>query len=66
MKAPNKSLNGSGVDFEFEYKSSESFGDGIEEEAEGNSRKPEKKRRRIVKPNIIAIVKELMGFNGMV
>ena len=63
MKAPNKSLNGSVVDLEVKI---ESLADGIEEETDGYSKKPEKNRMRSAKPNISEMAKELMDFNGMV
>jgi hypothetical protein len=38
----------------------------MELDTDGNSRKPEKKRSKSVKPNMTATVKVLRGFNGMV
>jgi hypothetical protein len=40
--------------------------DWMELDTDGNSRKPEKKKSKSVKPNMTATVKGLRGFNGMV
>lgn len=63
LKAPIKSVNGSGV---YVIECLGSVIEGIEEETVGNSRKPEKQRTTRVKPSISAMANEFRGFNCMV
>lgn len=65
LKAPNRFWNGSGLESDKDAKI-ESLGEGIEEDADGKSRNPAKKRMKSPKLNMVVAAKVLRDFNGIV
>lgn len=64
MKAPKRSVKGSGVD-SVENLESGSMAAEIEVGRDGNSRKPERKRIKNVRNSMKATMKAFRGFNGI-